>query len=171
MGTLAPIDVVVATILAIGLLRGLFRGLIREVFSIAALGGACVAVQLFARPLAERLESLTGGELGGTSGLWIAGAVLAVGTVVAVVLVGRFLRRGARWSGLGWADRAGGALLGAAEGALVVALLLNGASWLLGRSHPAIAETRSLAALERLEHLAREGDPDEVDVAAPPRRL
>lgn len=171
MGTLAPIDLVIATILAIALLRGLFRGLIREAFSIAALGGACLAVQLFARPLADRLAGLSGGGIGGFTGLWVAGALLAVGSIAVVVLAGRFLRRGARWSGLGWADRAGGAVLGIAEGALVASILIAGAAWILGRGHPALAETRSLAALERLERIAQPTGPGEVDVAAPPRDL
>jgi membrane protein required for colicin V production len=167
---MAPVDIAVATILGIALLRGLFRGLIREVFSIAALAGACIAVQVFAGRLADWLARATGAELSGLTALWLAGTLLAVGSIAAVVLAGRMLRRGARWSGLGWADRAGGALLGAAEGALVVAILLAGAAWMLGRSHPAIAATRSLAALERLERLAQ-GDErgGEIDVAAPPR--
>ncbi len=171
MGAVAPIDIVVATILAIGLLRGLFRGLIREVFSLAALGGACVSVKLFAHPLSSWLDRLTGGELTGTTGLLLAGAALGIGTISVVVISGRMLRKGIRWSGLGWADRAGGALLGAAEGALVVGILLATASSVLGRGHPVIAETRSLAALEELERLAQTSKWDDIDVAAPPRSL
>ena len=77
------------------------------------------------------------------------------------------LRRGARAVGLGLVDRAGGALLGAAEGSLVIAVLLVLATTVLGRDHPAFQDTRTLAAFERVEAVAT-GVRD-TDVAAPPR--
>ena len=51
-------------------------------------------------------------------------------------------------------DRAGGALLGAAEGSLVIAVLLVLATTVLGRDHPVFQDTRTLAAFERVEAVA-----------------
>ena len=166
MEGVAPVDAVVAAILAVAVARGLFRGLIREAFSVAALGGACLAVKTFNPQLAPWLEEVTRAEIGPLAAPWIAGAAIALGTLLAVVMVGRVARKSARWAGLGWADRAAGALLGAAEGALVVGILLVLASSFLGRAHPVLAGTRSLAALEELEQIAEE---QQIDVAAPPR--
>jgi hypothetical protein len=39
----------------------------------------------------------------------------------------------------------------------------------IGRDHPAIANTRTLAALEQMELLASEAPPAEIDVASPPK--
>jgi membrane protein required for colicin V production len=169
VGATGPVDIVVMAILGIAALRGLFRGLIREAFSIAALAGACLAVKLFATPLADWLETTTRGEIGGGAAPWLSGAILAVGTIAFVVIAGRFLRRGSRWAGLGWADRTGGAVLGAAEGGLVVVILLVMAAVVLGRDHPTLADSRSFAALERIEQLAKQPPQRTADVAAPPR--
>ncbi len=169
MSVTEPVDILVMAILGIAVFRGVFRGLIREAFSVAALAGACLTVKLFAAPLAARLETATGGEITGWAAPWLAGAILSVGTIVAIAIVGRFVRRGSRWAGLGWADRAGGAALGAAEGGLVVAILLVLAAMLLGREHPTLAESRSFAALQRIEQIAQAPDPRTTDVAAPPR--
>jgi membrane protein required for colicin V production len=165
-----PVDILMATILAIAVLRGFFLGLIREAFSIAAIGGACVAVKLFVRPVADWLQAASDGQIGALIAPWLAGAMLAVGTIAAIAIAGRLLRRGARLAGLGWADRAGGAVLGAAEGALAAAILLLIATSLLGRGHSALAQTHSLAAFEQLEQIVQGQGPRGVDVAAPPRR-
>ena len=98
---------------------------------------------------------------------WLAGAALAIGTLAAGALLGRLLRRGARLAWLGMPDRIGGALLGAAEGVLVSAILLLALTALIGRNHQLVAGSRSLAALERLERVAAGVRPG-VDVAAPP---
>jgi len=94
-------------------------------------------------------------------------AVLAV-----AALARRWGRRGAAAAGLTWADRLGGGALGAAEGALVAALLLLGAGWILGRSHPLLEESRSVAVLERLQTAVRDAEAPLPPVAAPaaPRR-
>lgn len=168
MGEIRSIDIVVAAILGVAVLRGVFLGLIREAFSIGALAGAIVAVRLFARPGAEWLVEVTRGEVGPGAAPWIAGAALAIGSVAAVAIVGRLLRRGVRAAGLGWADRAGGALLGGAEGVLVAGLLLLILCAALGRGHAFVAGSHSIAALERLEQLADERELRPIDVAAPP---
>ena len=109
-----------------------------------------------------------------TSRSLLAGAMLAVGTIAVVVLAGRVLRRGARWAGLGLADRAAGAVLGVAEGALVVGILLGIGAMLLGRDHPVLTSSLSFGALEQLERIAQgpaPPGPSDVDVAAPPASL
>jgi membrane protein required for colicin V production len=168
VGEIRSIDVVVAAILGVAMLRGLFLGLIREAFSIGALAGACVAVRLFARPTAEWLVEVTRGEVGPAAAPWIAGAALVIGAVVVVAFAGRLLQRGVRAAGLGWADRTGGALLGGAEGLLVAGLLLLILSATLGREHAFVADSHSIAALEQLEQLAEERELRPIDVAAPP---
>ncbi len=168
MGDVQSVDIVVGAILGVALLRGVFLGLIREAFSIAALGGACIAVRFYAGPFADWLGGVTGQRIPEEFTPWVAGALLAVATVAVVAFAGRLLRRGAQAAGLGWADRAGGAVLGTAEGALVAAILLVVAVAALGRDHPFVAESRSLAALQKIEQLAEDRDIASLDVAAPP---
>ncbi len=135
-------------------------------FSIAALGGTVVVVRLWGGPAALQLQTLT--DLDARIAPWVAGALLAVATVVVVAVCGRMLRRGARAAGLGWADRAGGAVLGIAEGALVVGLLLVVAIAFVGRDHSFLAGSHSVAVLDELSRFA--GDAALPAVAAPPRR-
>jgi len=164
---MAPVDLLALSVLSIAVLRGLFLGLIREAFSLAAIGAACVAVRWFAGPAANELEAATGGRIGDLAAPWIAGAGVAIAAAAAVAITGRILRRGARAVGLGLVDRAAGALLGAAEGSLVIAVLIVLATTVLGRDHPVFQDTRTLAAFERVEAVAT-GARD-IDVAAPPR--
>jgi len=86
-----------------------------------------------------------------------------------VTTVGRIIRRGARAVGLGFVDRVGGGLRGATEGVLVVVVLIMLVGDRMGRDHPAIANTRTLAALEEMELLASEAPPAEIEVASPPK--
>ena len=72
--------------------------------------------------------------------------------------------------GLGWADHAGGAVLGAAEGVLLAAVLLLIAVNVLGPDHGFVSGSRSLEALNELERVALAGDISALDVASPPRR-
>jgi uncharacterized membrane protein required for colicin V production len=163
-----PLDIVVAAIIAAAMLRGYFIGLVREAFSLGALGGAYLAVQLFTLPAADWLQEASGGDVGPRIAPWLAGAGLAIGTVLVVVLLGRGLQRTLKAAGLNWADRFGGAFLGAAEGVLVAGILLVLGTEVLGRDHPAFSETVSLAAIEQFEQLSQSSDIN-IDVAAPPR--
>ena len=164
---MAPVDLLALAVLGIAVLRGFFLGLIREAFSLAAIGAACFAVRWFAGPAAGELQAATDGRVGELAAPWIAGAGVAIAAALAVALIGRVVRTGARAVGLGLLDRAGGALLGAAEGSLVVAVLLVLGTTLLGREHPLFENTRTLAAFERAEAVA--GGVRDTDVAAPPR--
>jgi len=161
------LDATVGVILTLALLRGLWLGLIRESFSIAALGAAIVAVRRGRIPLAEWLVART--DLDMAWAPWLTGLALAVVAMASVAILGRLLRRGVHAVGLGWADRAGGAALGALEGALVVALLLVGATALLGKDHRLLAGTRSVAVFEEFREYGSSRAP-RPDVAAPPRQ-
>ena len=163
---LGAVDMAVAVVLAIAVLRGLWKGMILMAFSLAALAAACIAIRFGTAPFAIWLAGTTGWELSPLPGQILAGAVLGIGTLVVVRLVGRGLRRGVRAVGLGFADRLGGGALGAAQGALLVALAMLVASVTLGTDHPALRDSRTLAALEATAETLR---PSAPDVAAPPR--
>lgn len=170
-GDVAPADIVAVSILALAAARGLWLGLIREVFSVASLVAACLAVRFFVQPAGVRLEELAGGSLSPLAAKILAGTAIVIGVVGLFAVAARLLRRGVRFAGLGWADRAGGGVVGAAEGTLVVALLLALAVSIAGRSHPLWADSQALATLDRLEEMARGEAGDLPDVAAPGRNL
>jgi len=163
------VDIVVGTIIGIACLRGFFLGLIREAFSLASLVAAYMAVRAFVGPVADWVGEISGGRINEALEPWVAGALLVLVTIGAVTTIGRIIRRGARAVGLGFVDRVGGGVLGATEGVLVVVVLIMLVGDRLGRDHPAIANTRTLAALEQMELLASEQPPAEVDVASPPK--
>lgn len=170
---LSPIDYVLAGIMAIAVLRGVGRGLLRETFSMGSVAVAVIAVRFYYVDVSEWLLKLTEGEIGEMAAPWIAGILLTVAAIGATALVGRLARRSARTVGLGWADRAGGALLGTAEGLLVVGVVVGLVGYFMGREHPVLAESRSLAYFEQLEQMAQSGELPELDlplpqVAAPP---
>lgn len=169
----APVDYAVAAILLIAVMRGIGRGLLRESFSMASVAAAVIAVRLYYVDVSEWLLKTTDGGIGEMGAPWIAGLLLAVAAIGATALVGRVIRRGARTVGLGWADRAGGALLGTAEGLLVAGIVVGLVGYFVGRAHPVIAQSKSLGAFEELERMARSGELPDIDlplpsVAAPP---
>jgi membrane protein required for colicin V production len=143
------VDAIAAGALALAVIRGLWIGLLREAFSLAALVAAVFAVRRFAAPTADALAARY--QLEPIVATAAAGALVAVVTIVVIALVGAILRRSIRTVGLGLADRLGGGVLGAAEGALVVAILVIGAIAVLGRSDPLLAGSRTLALFERVE--------------------
>ena len=149
-------------------MRGVLRGLLRETFSIASLAAACLMVTLFYGDAAEWLLRVTQGRIGEISAPWIGGALLGVITIGVITLLGRVMRKGARFAGLGWADRTGGAVLGTAEGVLVGAVIVSLLGYAIGRDHPLLVRSRSLEALQQLEHVAHTGELPAV--AAGPRR-
>ncbi len=163
------IDIIVGTLIGITCLRGFLLGLIREAFSLASLGAAYMAVRAFLSPVAEWVGEIGEGRISEALAPWLAGALLVLVTIGLVTSIGRIVRRGARAVGLGFVDRMGGGLLGATEGVLVVAVLIMLVSDRIGRDHPAIADTRTLAVLEHMESLARKAPPAEIDVASPPQ--
>jgi membrane protein required for colicin V production len=163
------VDIIVGTIIGIACLRGFFLGLIREAFSLASLGAAYLAVQAFVDPVAEWIGEISGGRVTEALEPWVAGALLVLVAIGVVTTIGRVVRRGARAVGLGFVDRLAGGLVGATEGVLVVVVLIMLVGDRVGRDHPAIADSRTLAALEHMELLASEAPSAEVDVASPPK--
>ena len=168
MGGSEPLDIAAGAILALTLLRGLWLGMIREVFSLAALCAAYLAAVSFNLPLAVWLGAESAGKIGADVAPWVAGALLALGAITSVAIVGRLVQRGLRAAGLSWADRLGGSVLGLAEGAVAVGVLLAMTIAFAGRDHQLVAETRALATFERLEQFANRDGERLSDVAAPP---
>jgi uncharacterized membrane protein required for colicin V production len=163
-----PLDAAALAVLGVALLRGLAIGMVREAFSVAALAAACVAVRFGTAPAALWLQGNALPGLGPLGATLLAGTAIGLGAAIGVGLVGRVARRGVHAAGLGLADRVAGAAIGAAEGALVVAVALLVAITLIGRAHPLLAGSRTLATFERAERLAR-GGAATPSVAAPPR--
>ncbi len=151
------IDMIVLTVLFIAIMRGIWIGLIREGSSLAAIGIATIVTRLLVDPFSARLTELTGGEITGNTAMWIAGVLLVVATIVVLGFVARLLRRGAEAAGLGWADRLGGGALGAAEGAIVAAVLVTIALWLVGPDHVTTEGARSIELVEELQSMRESG--------------
>ena len=169
MEAISPIDLAALAILILAVLRGLFIGLIREVSSLGGLAAACIAVRIGAAPAADWMLLNLPWELSPLTARIVAGAVIAIAVIVCVAAVGRILRRGVRWAGLGFADRLAGGVLGAAEGALVIVLLMLLSIALVGRDHPQIANSQTLAAFESAERLVQQSGATPPSVALPTR--
>jgi membrane protein required for colicin V production len=163
----SAVDLAALAILAVAVLRGLWIGLIREVFSLGGLAAACIAVRLGTAPVADALRASLPVELGSLSARIAAGAIIAVAVIAIAALAGRILRSGARWAGLGFTDRLAGGLLGAAEAALAIVVLILLGTAVVGRDHPPLAGSRTLAAVESAERLARQARP-ELPAVKPP---
>jgi membrane protein required for colicin V production len=164
------VDWIAGAILVLAILRGLLLGLIREVVSIGSLLAAAVVVRRYTPEVASWMVRTSHGGIEPALAPWLAGAALAIGTLLLGAVVGRLLRRGAQIAWLGLPDRLGGALLGGAEGVLVCAILLLALTSLVGRDSSLVAGSRSIDALERLERIADRVSPRLPDVAAPPPR-
>ena len=167
---MTAIDAVVITILALGAARGLTIGLVREAFSLAGVAAAVFAVWRFADAAAAALAPHLGNALPPAAVHALAVAGLGFGTLLAVALIGRVVRRSVQLVGLGLLDRLAGGCLGALEGALVGALLLGGASFVLGPAHPWLAQSQAVAVFERARASFGSGGGQPAparDVAAP----
>lgn len=165
MDHITPLDGAVLAILIVAVLRGCWKGMIAEGFSLATLAAMFLVVRAFNGVAASWLVDVTNGQIGGVVAPYLTGAGLVVATAAVLGIAGRSLRRGAQAVGLGWADRLGGGVLGAAEGALLSGLIVVASTWIAGE-HPAVAESRSLVALERAQHYVSERGADLPDVAA-----
>ena len=142
---LTLLDGIVLVIFLIGITRGIFIGIVRESFSMAALAAAVLAAR-YGTPIASgALEELSRGMVGPGLAPWLAGTALAIGAIIIMTLISRLIQRGVRAAGLSWLDRSGGAVLGAAEGLLVALLVVLGATFIMGREHPSIDGSHSVA--------------------------
>ena len=142
------IDMIAMTIVFVAAARGLWIGLIREGLSLAAIGACTIVTRLFVDPVSIQITELTGGEITGKTGLWIAGVLLVMATILVCGLIARIMKRGAQFAGLGWADRVGGGALGLAEGAIIAAVVVLITLWLVGPDHPATEGARSVELVE-----------------------
>jgi membrane protein required for colicin V production len=143
------VDIIALAVLAIAVLRGLWIGLVREVFSIAALAAAIFAFRALREPVAAMIAARTPWDpLIATAA---AGGVVVVGALIFVTIAGAIVRRLVGAAGLGSIDRIGGAVIGAAEGALVVGLALLAVTEVLGPTDPLVAGSRALAVFERVQ--------------------
>jgi len=169
MDGIEPVDMIVIVLLVVASARGFVMGVVRESFSLGGIAGAYLVVTLFASPTAEWLVAVSEGKIAPAFAPLVAGLGLVVLTIGVVTTIGRIVRRGVRAVGLGLVDRVGGAALGGAEGALIVAILLILAGRTIGLDHAALSDTRAVATLGRLQAISSE-EPAEIDVAAPPPR-
>jgi membrane protein required for colicin V production len=167
MDGIEPVDMIVIVLLVVASMRGFVMGVVRESFSLAGIAGAYLVVTLYAKPTAAWLVAVSEGGVAPAFAPLLAGLGLVVLTIGLVTTIGRVVRRGIRAVGLGLVDRVGGAALGGAEGALIVAILLILAGRTIGLDHAALTDTRAVATLGQLQAIASE-EPADIDVAAPP---
>ena len=140
------IDVVAVAVLGLAVLRGLWIGVVREAFSLAALAAAIFAFRALRAPVADEIAMRTHWDP--LIAAAAAGGAVVVGAIVFVTLVGALVRRLVSTAGLSFVDRIGGAVVGAAEGVLLVGLALFGATELLGPKDPLLHGSRAVAIFE-----------------------
>ena len=167
LNSMSLLDGLVLVVLLLGILRGIFIGLVRECFSLASLGAAVLAVRFGLDVVEPWLLEIGRGAIGPSLAPWVAGAILVIGTVTLMTLVSRLIQRGVEAAGLSWLDRTGGAVLGAAEGALVGMLIILGITFAMGREHPAVEDSHSLALYDASRSYLGERVDELPSVAAP----
>ncbi len=165
--TLTLLDGIVLVILLLGITRGIFIGMVRETFSMAGLAAAVLAARYGIPTVSGAIEGISQGAIGPGLAPWLAGTLLAIGAVCAATLISRLVQRGIRAAGLTWLDRTGGAALGAVEGLLVGLLVVLGATFVIGREHPSIDGSRSLALYDTAQNYWGEKAGDLPSIAAP----
>ena len=165
--TLTLLDGIVLVILLLGITRGIFIGMVRETFSMAGLAAAVLAARYGIPTVSGAIEGISQGAIGPGLAPWLAGTLLAIGAVSAATLISRLVQRGIRAAGLTWLDRTGGAALGAVEGLLVGLLVVLGATFVIGREHPSIDGSRSLALYDTAQNYWGEKAEDLPSIAAP----
>lgn len=166
-----PIDIIAVSLLALACLRGLFIGLTREVFSIAAVASATLAVRFLLEPAREIVLETVPIELPGALSSWVAGTLLVIVCLLGTTLLGRLIQRGVQAVGLGTADRLGGAALGLAEGGLVVALGVAMSLATVGSNHKLLEKSHTLAYYKKAQVMIQPRLERAIDVAAPPPNL
>jgi membrane protein required for colicin V production len=154
------LDLAVLALLAVAALAGAASGALRQVVSLAAAALGLVAARAFSQPVAAGLA----GSIGPLAKL-AAPAVLFLGGFALASLLGAAILRGTGVARVvhGPSDRAAGALLGGAKGALAAWAVLSGVA-LAGDALPArvarLARGSDFAALARAHNLVRRIDPE-----------
>jgi membrane protein required for colicin V production len=117
-------DYAVLAIVGLSVLMAVFRGVVREIAALAGWAAALILSGLFAQQLAQWLPPALSPVLRAVT----AYLVIFLGVLLLSGLAGVLLARLFRAAGLGFTDRAIGALFGFARGALIVfvAVMLAG---------------------------------------------
>jgi membrane protein required for colicin V production len=109
-------DYVVIAVVALSLLLAVYRGAVREIASLAGWAAALVLSGLYAQQLAQWLPLSWSPMLKAV----VAYLVIFLGVLLASGLAGMLLAKLFRVAGLGFTDRAAGALFGLVRGVLIV---------------------------------------------------
>lgn len=120
LSALTPLDYVLLLVLLYSTVRGFMMGAISELGLLVALVIGVVVASRFAHNVGQPLASL------GVGPRWQAAigyAIVLAVIWIAVRIVTRVLRRGARLLMLGWLDRLGGAAFGLLRGVLIVVVV------------------------------------------------
>ncbi len=130
-----PLDMLMVTILAYGLIRGVFRGLVREIASIVGvLGGFYAAYTYYpqvAKLIAPWITNTAYRNI--ISYLALFSVVVIIVGILAVII--KYLLNIAY---LGWVDRVTGALFGGIKGMLVVCVIFIVLTAFLPKGSPVI---------------------------------
>jgi len=118
---LNPLDWLICLVLAYSVVRAAWRGFVREAFALAGLVVGFICACWFYAPLAVRLKGLIN-----TAPLaqFLAFLLILVGIMIAANLLAHLIRRTASAVGLGFFDRALGAVFGAVRGAVFAGAFL-----------------------------------------------
>jgi membrane protein required for colicin V production len=155
------LDLAVLAVLAVTALLGASSGALKQVVSLAAAALGVVAARAFAHPVAEGLARPLSSPIARVA----APALLFLGAFVLASLVGAAILRATGVARVvrGPADRAAGAVVGGAKGALASWALLSTLA-LAGDAVPASVRERTrgsdFAALARAHNLVSRLDPD-----------
>jgi membrane protein required for colicin V production len=118
---IGQIDLAIIALIVLSGLFGLWRGIVKEVFSIASLILAIVAVRLFSGLAALRLESIIDN---GAARLAIASAILFISVMIVGGGLIALLQKLLTFTGLGLFDRLLGGVFGLARGVLVLMVFI-----------------------------------------------
>ena len=109
-------DYAVIAIVGLSVLLAVFRGAVREIAALAGWAAALILSGLFAQELAQWLPA----SLSATLRVVIAYLVIFLGVLLLSGLSGLLLAKLFRAAGLGFTDRAAGAVFGLVRGVLIV---------------------------------------------------
>ena len=122
-GRMNTIDVGILVILGFFCIKGLFRGIILEIFTLLGwIVGFVIALREKSLLASWMIESLKLPELPAN----ILGFLVILFAIVLLLRwAGRALKYTTRWTFIGWLDRGGGFIFGAAKGLIAASLLLS----------------------------------------------
>ncbi|MEO0437212.1 MAG: CvpA family protein [Pseudomonadota bacterium] len=139
------LDWAIVVVLGVSALVSLWRGFLREAMSLAGWVLAFVAGNLFALHLAEYFADFIANRTGRYVVAW---SLIFVAVLALSYTLGRLLRKAAKASGLGFADRLMGTVFGALRGALIVMALV-----FVARQFVPQSELTALAESELMPHV------------------